>query len=266
MARKIRTIHFKKNKKGTPILSKEDIDDYAELLLQDFDGELLKVPKPTPVEDYVELYMNLRVDYQNLSTDRSVLGMLAFNDGYVEVFNDNNQKQLIEVAEGTVFIDNSLLEEDQNGRYRFTLGHELGHWIYHRNIYSLMKGQMSIFDLTNEPQKTCCKCLKRDVGFISSKSGGFITDEEWMEWQADYFSSAILMPRKSFKLGVEETMAKANLKSDYFQTRKPNGTFFNLSGIISGLSSLFNVSFQAAAVRMYKLEYIDQKLLTTALV
>lgn len=154
MARKTRTIHFKKDKKGIPILSKEDIDYYAELLLKDVDNELLKEPKPTPVEDFVELYMNLRVDCKNLSTDRSVLGMLAFNDGYVEVFDDNNQKQPIEVTEGTVFIDNSLLEEDQSSRYRFTYGHEAGHWLFHRNIYSVMKDQISMFDLTNEPQKT----------------------------------------------------------------------------------------------------------------
>ena len=135
----IRTLHYRKNKSGTPILSKEDIDDYAESLIGDFDKALLEKPTPIPIEDFVELHLDLSVDYHNLSPDKSVLGMLTFNDGVVEVYDDLNRKKYVEVEEGTIFIDNMLLNDDQNGRFRFTFGHEPGHWIFHRHKYSIMK-------------------------------------------------------------------------------------------------------------------------------
>jgi Zn-dependent peptidase ImmA (M78 family) len=258
---------FRKKSNGVPILSKDDIDYYAEVILQDFKPELLRTPQPTPVEDFVELYLDLSVDYHNLSSDGSVLGMIAFNDGYVEVYDDDNNKQLLEVSEGTVFVDNTLLEDDQRGRCRFTFGHEPGHWIFHRHRYLVDKNQITIFDLINEPQQqnVYVKCHKNNVGKISRKNGGFTDDDDWMEWQADYFSSAMLMPKKIFRLATEDVMARLGLKRDYFQRMQPSKSFMHARMLASDLAHTFDVSFQASAVRLYKLGYIEQNLLSLIL-
>jgi len=260
---------FRKKSNGVPILSKDEIDDYAEIILHDFKPELLRTPQPTPVEDVVELYLDLSVDYHNLSPDKSVLGMIAFNDGYVEVYDENNKKQFLEVSEGTVFVDNSLLDDDQRGRCRFTFGHEPGHWLFHRHKYVINKDQMSIFDFFEEPQdeqqKVYVKCHKNNVGKISRRNGGFHDDDDWMEWQADYFSSAMLMPKKIFKLAANEVMGRLGLKQDYFHSTHPSISFMNARMIASSLAQTFDVSFQASAVRLYKLGYIEQNLLSLIL-
>lgn len=265
----VMNLGFRKKSNGVPILSKDEIDDYAEIILHDFKPELLRTPQPTPVEDFVELYLDLSVDYHNLSPDKSVLGMIAFNDGYVEVYDENNKKQFLEVSEGTVFVDNSLLDDDQRGRCRFTFGHEPGHWIFHRHKYVINKDQMSIFDFFEEPkheqQKVYVKCHKNNVGKISRRNGGFRDDDDWMEWQADYFSSAMLMPKKIFKLAASEVMGRLGLKQDYFHSTHPSISFMNARMIASSLAQTFDVSFQASAVRLYKLGYIEQNLLSLIL-
>ncbi len=252
---------FRRKGNGVPILSKEEIDNYAEVIIQDFKPDLLKTPQPTPIENFVELYLDLSVDYHNLSPDGNVLGMIAFNDGFVEVYDENNNKQLIEVSQGTVFIDNYLLDESQKGRCRFTFGHEPGHWVFHRHKYLINKNQLSLFDLPDEPQKVYVKCHKKDVGNISRRSSGFCDDDEWMEWHADYFSSAILMPKKIFKLAADEFMGKLGLKRDYFQRTGIPTAFSNARMLILELAKTFEVSLQAAAVRLYKLGYIKSDML-----
>lgn len=260
---RISTCGFKYKSNGVPILSKEDIDSYAEAVISDFKPELLTIPQPTPVEEFVEIYLGLNVDYHKLSLDNSILGMIAFNEGYVEVYDENSRKKFIEAAEGTAFIDTFLLEEDQKGRFRFTFGHEPGHWIFHKRRYYIPRGQMSFLDELSKP--VYVKCHKKNVGVISRKSGGFNGDDEWMEWHADYFSSALLMPKAAFRLAVDENMHKMNLANGYFKKVPPTAGFMNARMIVSNISRLFEVSYQAAAVRLFKTGYIENELLALVL-
>jgi Zn-dependent peptidase ImmA (M78 family) len=263
----IRSINLKRRASGVPILSKDDIDGIAEILIHDFQPELLESPQSTPVEDFAELYLELSIDYQNLSNDNSVLGMITFNDGYVEVYDENKRKNLIEVKEGTVFIDNSLMEQGQNGRYRFTYGHEPGHWIFHRDKYRMYKGQMTLFELLDaqEMHSISRSCFKKDIGHISRRDGGFSTDEDWMEWQADYFSSALLMPKKTYKMVSNEYMAANKMDRDYFLKDVTKQIFMDLLLFTENLANIYEVSQQAAAVRLYKFGYISQGLLSIIL-
>jgi len=255
-------IDFRKKANGLPILSKVDIDVYAEALVSDFKPELLKIPGPMPIEEFIELYLNLKVDYKNLSDDGNTLGMITFNDGYVEVYDDRNNKELLEVEAGTIFIDNALIDDEyQHGRCRFTFAHEPGHWIFHRHMYTINKKQTSLFDFDHEIQTVCHKCLKKHVGHMS-KQNYFSTDEDWREWQADYFASALLMPKKSFKVAVEDCMSKQKISVDAFRVKSPGEMFFPSRQIIVNLAQLFDVSNQAAALRMYKLGYISDQLIS----
>jgi len=263
-------LNFRKKTNGVPILSKEEIDYFAELFITDFKPELLKIPQPTPIEEFVELYLGLSVDYHNLSPDKSVLGMIAYNDGYVDVFDDKNKKRSVEVYAGTVFIDNALLDEDQRGRCRFTFGHEPGHWIFHRHRYVIDKNQINIFDYMDEAQqqqqKVYVKCDRNTVGKISRHNGGFNDDGQWMEWQADYFSSAILMPKRSFKMAAESLMGQFGLRRDYFKSTPIPTSFDDARRITSSLAQTFDVSFQASAIRLNKLGYFDYDLCNLVLV
>lgn len=228
------------------------------MILSDFKPELLRNPGSTPVDEFIEFYLGLSVDYANLSTDNNILGMIAFNDGMVEVFDDSFQPVHREVREGTIFIDNSLLQAEKNGRCRFTLGHEPGHWIFHRHRYLRDKNQLSFLDNTGLPVAVSFKCLNKNVGKISRLSN-FQTDEDWMEWQADYFSSALLMPKTPFQEFVEGSMKQFSLSKEELQQGRLGGDLFPILMLLMSIQGTFEVSCQAAAVRLYKLGYIPQK-------
>ena len=67
------------------------------------------------------------------------------------------------------------------GRYRFTLAHEGGgHWRLHRRYFNVNPGQAVLFEGPVPPSVIC----------RSSQA------KEPVEWQADFYASCLLMPRK----------------------------------------------------------------------
>ena len=81
---------------------------------------------------------------------------------------------LMRVEGGTMLIEASLLEDETcYGRLRFTLAHELAHYIIHKRIFS---GTGIAAALYNQD-----------------------TDEDATEWQANYLAKAILMPNGQIK-------------------------------------------------------------------
>lgn len=133
---------------GVPILSKAEIDAIGERFVQDFQPEVLTNPSPVDIEGFIEFYLGMTPDYQYLSHNGVYLGMTVFNDtNKVPVFDPaTNRAEYISAKARTVIIDNRLLDESQRHRYRFTLGHEGGHDIFHSGYFSHNPDQVSIFD------------------------------------------------------------------------------------------------------------------------
>jgi Zn-dependent peptidase ImmA (M78 family) len=78
----------------------------------------------------------------------------------------------MEVQPGTILIDISLIENENSGRLRFTLAHELAHWLIHQKIFE-------------DSQQSAAKI----DGNIDSQT----------EWQADTLAALILMPKMQIK-------------------------------------------------------------------
>lgn len=126
---------IKLNGRGIPYLCKNDIKKIAYVHLKNFDSELLKSPAPIPIEEFLENYLDLEMDYVDITPDESILGITIFDSGYITVYDSQNKcPRTIYEKEGTVVIENALLKPAQNARLRFTYGHEAGHWILHRNV------------------------------------------------------------------------------------------------------------------------------------
>ena len=67
------------------------------------------------------------------------------------------------------------------GRYRFTLAHEAGgHWRLHRHLFAREPAQLALFAMPDTPSNLCRLSQAK----------------ERVEWQADYYASCLLMPRK----------------------------------------------------------------------
>lgn len=244
---------------GLPLLYKSDIEEIAELYLEDFDPKILKEPMATPIDEFLENYLHLDMDYADITPDVSILGLTSFDNGFLTVYDsEHNKDRDIYVKEGTVVIDNTLLSQEQEGRCRFTCGHEGGHWILHREMFKCNKNQFNIFDMINNKEVKSIKCLKRNFESYSFKRT-FKTDDDWMEWHANYISSCMLMPKKTFKIAAHNIFREAGIDEEYIILGQDFLTDEFACEMRREISKVFNVSMQAASIRLKQLKIIREQ-------
>ena len=160
-----------------PYLAEEQIERDTAALLAGFEqarGVIIK--PPIPIEDIVEKYLKLAIEFHDthrlfdvprsgLGFDPDILGAMFFDE------------RLIVIDESLDPVENPSKE----GRYRFTLAHEGGgHWRLHRHLFAKDPAQVSLF---NEPAPPPVVCRSSQA-------------KEPVEWQADFYASCLLMPRK----------------------------------------------------------------------
>ncbi|GAB2178320.1 ImmA/IrrE family metallo-endopeptidase [Dongia sp. agr-C8] len=160
--------------KSVPFLSTEEIERDAELLLAEFaQTRCVKLVPPIPIEDIIEKHQKLRIEFDDLHELLGVPRPLGQTDILGAIFFDD----------GRIVVDESLDPEvnpKQEGRYRFTLGHEGGgHWRLHRHLFLKDPRQATFFEM-KKPSSVVCR---------SSQA------REPIEWQADYYSACLLMPK-----------------------------------------------------------------------
>ena len=215
------------------ILSRTLIDDEAKKFLIKYRPNALKEATKLDLENLIENDLGLNIDYQNLDENHQILGATIFKDGYMNVYN-NGEKELKKFSKNTMVFDIKLSEDyKQEGRFLFTLAHEIGHWILHRKHFFIDEQQQNIFDLLeNESRDNFIICVKRNESamlYVRKK-----TPEEWIEWQADNFASSLLMPKDIFKTTYE------HLKEENM----------NKEQILRELSNIFGASKKACEIRI----------------
>lgn len=250
-------LNFRKKENGVPILSKQEIEDLAVGVLGSYKPDLVDKPGVLDMELFIENYAELDMDYQDLTHDSSILGMTVFNDCSIPIYDAKNDKaKRIEVREGTVIIDNSLLLEGKSRRERFTLAHESAHWFLHRQIYLKDNNQINLFDILDKEQKKIpvIKCRTSDIAGGSSRS--LNTDNDWLEWQADYMASALLMPKNSFAKIARDKFKSAKISKGFYQIGRSFQMDLWIEGTTRELADIFQVSFAAAKIRLKNLGFI----------
>lgn len=231
---------FKTNAKKIPILSRAEIDRIGECFVEDFNPDALKEPTEIDIDRFITRYLGMTQDFQYLSSCGLYLGMTVFNDSErVIVFNpDKNCAEYISAKAGTVIIDNSLLADNQEHRYRFTAGHEAAHGILHPAYFDhLTTKNSAAADMM--PMVQC----RADNACAFRSSSRKKSDAEWMEWQANCLSSAILMPRSM----VIKVAKRAEQKS------------MRANAALEAVVRTFNVSYDAASYRLQELELVPTK-------
>ena len=148
--------------------------------------------------------------------------------------------RLVKVQEK--IIDKQLLEENQQHRYRFTVGHEASHDILHTAYFAYDPCQISMFD-DYEPMIQC----RLDTPSGNKKNTTEWNDCDWMEWQANTLSSAILMPKCAVELIANRYREHKDLKNPIHRCI-----------LVAHISNAFDVSIAAATIRLKDLGYIDK--------
>ena len=154
------------------------LDNIARNVLKIYNRQYLNLePQAVPLENIIEDNFNLGIEYMRLTITGNELGRMIYDDGYTIRFNPEiNDYELVAVSAGTVLIESLLVNDPKAyGRYRFTLAHELGHWLLHKKLYT-------------------------DTSFASSHAEN-ARKKDSIEWQANYIAKSILMPMGQVKRG-----------------------------------------------------------------
>lgn len=150
-------------------LSEQEIERDALGLLNAYFRELgQSIQVPIPADEIMETHLGLSLNFDDL---RALLGVPG-------VFG------ALWVDEREVFIDQSLDPHEfpeKESRFNLTVSHEIGHWQLHRPYLRNADKQVAMFT-DCEPEPT--------VIFCTSQA------KERVEWQADYFSFCLTMPRQ----------------------------------------------------------------------
>jgi len=175
-----------------PYLSEEAIEADAESLLAEYQlaWHPTSIP-PVPVEDILENFLGLSLGFGDLRE------MLGFDDVLGATW----------VEGRSVVIDQSLSPEHPGtveGRYSFTITHEIGHWRLHLPLCWKDPAQMGLFEEQRcQPSIVCRSSLAK----------------ERIELQADKYAASLLMPRK---MVLEAWRGEfGNLNSHYFSWDGP---------------------------------------------
>jgi len=235
-------------------LSRPEIDLYAEDILVNFNRSLIHDPQPMDVDRLAENHLSLQLDFADITNNGSIIGLIAFSDGPIDVYNpENDSVRKIYLKKGTALIDNALTTEDQHGRSRFTIAHECAHWLLHRPD-DLYYDQLALdLQIPRNDALPAIICRKSESSFIKKYPQ---TPSEWREWQADNLASALLMPSFALKSVVRKLLSGEIPVRTLM--KRTDGTMVNINtGVLAmKVATTFEVSFQAAEVRLRKLGYL----------
>ena len=160
-----------------PILEYEAIKSKAEEFLSEYHPEGVI---PVPIEKIVEFEFELEIfPIPNFRKEQNIDGCLAFHIS-------------------TIYVDQYILENWIN-RYRFTLAHELAHFILHKEVLKECKAKSS----------------EKVLEFIRSIPEGI---HSLMEFQAYDFAGLVLVPTGHLERSIPEALSLVpkNLKKDRY--------------------------------------------------
>lgn len=147
-----------------PLLTDAEIEDAANGLYLDYhrgsEAVSLAINLPVPVEDIAEHFLGYEIDFveTGIFADPDVLGGIDF---------ENNK----------IYVNTSVADHD--GRYSFTVAHEIGHHVLHKDRY-----------------------LQNTIGIENQILCRGRGEKPQIEIEADRFAAALLMPAENLKKAV----------------------------------------------------------------
>lgn len=142
-----------------------------------------------------------------------------------------------------VKISNKLAYDDRReNRFRTTLTHEFGHVKFHAYLFEMEGGTADLFGKERKPAVQACK----RESIIDARQ------TDWMEWQAGYACGAFLMPITGLRKLVGEYQEQHNIFGSISMTST------HAPAVIDAVRAHFQVSEDAARVRLLKLDMLTQ--------
>ena len=200
------------NKYKAPFFPYVDIQNQVEKFLDQFNENR---DLPVPIEEIAEFKLQLEViPVQGLLSDFDIDGFCSLDLS-------------------RIWVDQQTMQRSSN-RYRFTIAHEVGHLVLHRDLFS----------------KFQINSIEEWMDFIS----GFDEREYgWFEQHAYNFAGLVLVPANELKLGFDEGIGKLRQ-----QGTNPNDleSSMLIQYVSHYLSRKFEVSEEVVARRLKKEKYL----------
>ena len=176
---------------------------------------------PVPIEkliNYLGLHQEILDLYDFLDVEREeetdLLGALSF------------RRRTIYVHAGLDPDNHPHLE----GRFHFTLSHEIGHWVLHREQFFASRQQHSLFSGASGPDIVCRKSARAEP----------------IEFQANQFASCTLLPRNLVTQFLHSM-------DDGCDITVPEG----IDRIVRQVSAAFCASIEATRIRLNSLGVLE---------
>lgn len=188
-------------------------------------------------EILAETLLGLKVDYQHLSIDGTILGLTSYESVGIELPGDEEAGEVYILDGNTILIESDLRDDvEQTGRRNFTITHEASHQILKMLFPS---------DYGARPHE-------KPIHFCRANSMRNKPISDWEEWQSNTLSSVLLLP----KALVEQAMALFGVQGEIrilnrLFARKDYDRFV-------GMTELLGCSKTALAIRMKQLGYLGE--------
>lgn len=184
------------------------IEGAADQLLDQYRDFAGAFDLPVPVESIAEHFLeyDLEITDEGLFADPGFLGGISFETN-------------------TIFVNASI--EDNEGRYTFTIAHEIGHHILHKELYDEL--------IADRSQILCREEKKKPL----------------IEMQADRFAAALLIPRRIL---VDEVQKYGRAAP------RTLGDALRLANHLNQAGGFQNVSISALVNRLKDLDLIHQSI------
>lgn len=226
-------------------LQRKDFDDIAREILKEYMPGIVDVQKEVDMNYLIKECLYLTVKSKNITADKSVLGLIAFEDATVPCYDLMFNPIQVDLTAGDVLIDMSLSGNAAMTRRRFTLAHEASHWILHRSYHSPTNPKF-------EFRKTYEMSEEKN---IERKYRKLETDTDREEWQANSLAAALLMPKIAFMKTALYEIWRTYGSEEYQLINDGSDEYRE---VIQRISSVYNVSGQATEIRLDQLKLLAE--------
>jgi len=221
-----------------PYISKDDLEDRAEMFLKKYYEEALTTPMQLPIKTILDK-MNVKV--YNAPLGRDIFGKSFFLSSREQVYNDDNEVEEIEIGPRTILVEPNVAFFRNIGSYNNTVIHECVHIEFHSKFFELQS-------ILSNPIKSIISSFDKGQKNIKSSD---LKALSIMEWQASMLAPRILMPANTTRIMYDRLL-------DEIEEYYPNYSAGDkLELLIEKISDFFNVSKQAAKIRLIDLGYTN---------
>lgn len=178
-------------------------------------------------------------------------GVAFYNDRPLGDEGDHDVLGMTYPLKNEIHVDGQLAASGHRGRYRFTVAHEIGHWVLHRPLF---------LEAAGRDEEARLVTLKRDVEAAPADSVDSYRPEEW---QANYFAIHLLLNDRALdrayakRFGTPPRTFDADA-ADEFETLREFSRHVALeeTGDYEPLANFFRLSAEATAIALEDRGYV----------